>query len=101
MGWAHPVAAVIEDAAGQDSGRCLEPKSAFNRTSCQLGLHGLEDGPFHDRVMLGAIKLAAVGDLADIKAVLEQVGERPDAKTEPTDHVPFCPRSPFGPDAGA
>src|SRR5262249_37469846 len=42
MGRAHAVAAVVEDAAGENGARAFKPNLAGDRVSGKLGLHRLE-----------------------------------------------------------
>ena len=44
----------------------------------QSGLHGVEQRPVEDRLVLAGMDLAAIGDLADIEAVLQEMRERAD-----------------------
>jgi hypothetical protein len=43
-------------------------------------LHGLEHLAAEDRLVLAAMHLTPIGNLADVEPVLEQMGERPHAK---------------------
>jgi hypothetical protein len=47
-----------------------------------LGLHGLEQVAAEDRLMLAAMHLTPVGDLAEVEPVLEQMGERSHAEAD-------------------
>src|SRR5215472_3121833 len=47
--------------------------------------HCREQGTIHNRRLFAAMDLAPVDHLADIEAVLEQMGERPHAKAPPAD----------------
>ena len=49
---AHAVAAVVEDAAGQNGGRAPEPDLPGDGVGGELGLHGLEQVAVEDRLML-------------------------------------------------
>src|SRR5712692_918820 len=99
VGRAHPAAAVVEDAAGQDGGRALQPDLPVDGVGGEFFLHGLEQGAIEDRLMLPAMDLAAIDHLADVEPVLEQIGEgahsEPDASDDPA--VRTAPR--LGPDA--
>jgi hypothetical protein len=77
---AHAVAAVVEEAAGQNGGRASEPDQPGDGVGGPFGLHGLEQVGAEDRRMLAAMHLAPLGDLADVEPVLEQMGERSDAE---------------------
>src|SRR5438132_9074622 len=64
-----------------------KPRSRQRRARLgrKLGLHRREQGTIHNRRLFAAMDLAPVDHLADIEAVLEQMGERPHAKAPPTD----------------
>src|SRR6516162_1843384 len=64
-----------------------EPRSRQRRArpGRKLGLHRREQGTIHNRRLFAAMDLAPVDHLADIEAVLEQMGERPHAKAPPAD----------------
>src|SRR5438128_5339754 len=65
-----------------------EPRSRQRRArawAASLGLHRREQGTIHNRRLFAAMDLATVDHLADIEAVLEQMGERPHAKALPAD----------------
>jgi hypothetical protein len=82
MRWAHPVAAVVEEAAGERSGRAPEPELPGNDIGGAPGLHGFEQIAGEDRLMLAAMHLASIDDLADVEPVLEQMGKRSDAEAD-------------------
>jgi hypothetical protein len=73
---AHAVAAVIKKAASQNGGRTPEPNLPGNGIGGALGLHGFEQLTGEDRLMLAAMHLASIDDLADVEPVLEQMGKR-------------------------
>ena len=77
MAWAHAVATLVEHAAAQEGGRGSQPAPPLNRPSCKPRLHGREQRTIEDRFMITLVSLAAVDHLADVEAVLEQIGERP------------------------
>src|SRR5215813_15071596 len=85
VGWAHAVAANVKKAPAQDGGRAPQPAAPRARLGRKLGLHRLEQGTIHNRRLFAAMDLATVDHLADIEAVLEQMGERPHAKAPPAD----------------
>src|SRR6266852_7111979 len=96
---AHAVAAVIEDAAGKDGRRALQPDLPVDGVGGEFFLHHLEQGAIEDRRMLPAMHLAAVDHLADVEPVLEQIGEgaHPEADASDDPAVRTAPR--LGPDA--
>src|ERR1700740_3323796 len=81
---AHAIATVVKQAARKKSGRAFETDLPVNGVGSEFCLHGLEHVVGQDRLMLAAIHLAPVMDLADVEPVLEQMGERPHAKSNPT-----------------
>src|SRR5207253_2691580 len=64
-----------------------KPRSRQRRARLgrKLGLHRREQGTIQNRRLLAAMDLATVDHLADIEAVLEQMGECPHAKALPAD----------------
>jgi hypothetical protein len=64
-----------------------EPLSRSCRATAlatRFGLHGLEKGAAEDRLMLAAMHLTPIGDLAEVEPVLEQMGKRSDAEADTT-----------------
>ena len=68
--------------------RLAAGKFADDGLLLKFGLHGLEQIEVQNGLMLSLMGLAAIDDLADIKSVLEQVGERPDAPAFGLDGLP-------------
>src|SRR5260370_40774931 len=68
-------------ARGRPPGRSA-PSARVDR---KLALHRREQGTIHNRRLFAAMDLAPVDHLADIEAVLEQMGERPHAEAAPAD----------------
>jgi hypothetical protein len=68
---AHAVASIIEDATGQNGRRASELGPTTHCVFSELGLHGLEQLPLKDRLMSTGMDRAAIGDLANVKAVLD------------------------------
>ena len=56
--------------------------------SRELGLDGVEQPPFQDRLVLRLMDLPLVGDFADIEAVAQKVAERPDPKPNAAPNFP-------------
>src|SRR6202035_5764155 len=79
---AHPVAAVVEQAPGQNGGRAPEPDLPGDGIGGALGLHGLEHVAAEDWLMLAAMHLTTIGDLAEVEPVLEQMGKRSHAEAD-------------------
>src|SRR6202045_3756529 len=92
---AHPVAAVVEEAAGERSGRAPEPERPGDRAP---GLHGFEQIAGEDRLMLAAMHLASIDDLADVEPVLEQMGKRSDAEADAAPPAAIATAIDLGPD---
>ena len=79
---AHPIAAVVEEATSQKGRRASEPNMPGDGVGGALGLHGLEQVAAEGRLMLAAMHLTPIGDLADVELVLEQMGERSPAEAD-------------------
>jgi hypothetical protein len=67
--------------------RALQADLPPNGVGTQLCLNGLEQVAFKDRLVLPAIQLAVIDDLAEVESVLEQIGEGSHAET---DHAPHA-----------
>ena len=77
MARAHAVAAVIEDAAGQQ-GRGVHPCGPMIcRLLTQLGLDGVEQVPIENAWLFAMEGLTLEWHLTDIEAIAKEVGERP------------------------
>src|SRR5207253_7263438 len=76
----HAVAALVEEASGQKAGQAAQPTPPLARLGGKSGLRRLEQGPIKDRLVVAGMHLAAVDHLADVEAVLEQIGQRPHTK---------------------
>src|SRR5215211_4542898 len=96
---AHAIAAVVEDAAGEDGGRALEPKLPCDGSGGKLGLYGCEQVTVEDRLVLAAMHLAPIDHLADVEPVLEQVREGADAEADTAPLAPVGKAVCLGPDA--
>jgi len=96
---AHPVAAIVEDAAGQNGRRAPEPDLPRDGVGGELGLHGLEQVAVENRLVLATMHLAPIDDLANVESVLEQVGERSNAETDTAPPAPIGTAICLGPDA--
>src|SRR5262245_56658317 len=82
MRGAHPVAAIVIKVPGQNGGRASQPGLPGNDVGGEFFLHGLEQVAGEDRLMLAAIYLPPIMDLADVEPVLEQMGEWSNAETD-------------------
>ena len=66
----------------QYNGGCDEPDLPGDGVGGALGLHGLEQIAAEYRLMLAAMHLTPIGDLAEVEPVLEQMGERSHAEAD-------------------
>src|SRR6202040_2059066 len=73
---------VVKEAAGQNGGSAPEPDLPGDGVGGALGLHGLEQIAAEYRLMLAAMHLTPIGDLAEVEPGLEQMGERSHAKAD-------------------
>ena len=96
---AHPVAAVVEETAGQNGGRAPETDQPDDGVGGALGLHGLEQIAAEDRRMLAAMHLTPIGDLADVQSVLEQMGKGTHAEVDTAAPAAIATAIELGPDA--
>src|SRR5438034_11608934 len=76
---------MVKQAPAQDRGRAPEPAAPRHRLGRKLGLHRRKQRGIDNGLVLTAVNLAPVDDLADIEAVLEQISERPHAKAPAAD----------------
>jgi hypothetical protein len=74
------IAAIVDEASGQEGGRASEPDLPGNGVGGEFFLHGLEHVAAEDRLVLAAMHLTPKGDLADVEPVLEEMGKRSHAK---------------------
>ena len=72
----HPVAAIVEDAADEQSARRCAPDPCSVAIGRELLLNRIEQGRRDDRGMLGRIARSLVVQLAKIDPVPEDVSER-------------------------
>jgi len=81
--WRHQVAPVVEQLAREEMRRLPACKLSCNRLVAELGLNRLEQVQIKNRLMLALVDLAAINDLADIEAVLQEVGKRSESTSKP------------------
>jgi hypothetical protein len=96
---AHAIAAIVEEAAGQEGGRASEPDLPGDGVGGEFFLHGLEQVAAKDRLMLAPMHLSSIGDLADVEPVLEEMGKRPHAKADTAALAAVAAAIDLGPDA--
>src|SRR6202140_3653084 len=80
MARAHSVAAVIEETAGQQGLGVHPCGPMIYRLLTQLGLDGVEQVPIENAGLFAIEDLTLEWHLTDIKAIAQQVGERPAAE---------------------
>ena len=76
MARAHAVAAVIEDAAGQQSLGVHPCGPMIGRLLTQLGLHGVEQVPIENAGLFAIEDLTLEWHLTDIEAIAQEVAIR-------------------------
>ena len=76
MARGHAVAAVIEDASGQQRLGFHPCGRVIVALLVQLGLDGVEQVPINNGGLFAGQDLALEGHLPDVEAVAQQVGER-------------------------
>src|SRR6266576_643854 len=86
---AHAVAAVVKDAAHQQSFRARSRCAIAIVLLCKLSLDALEQVMVEDRWMLCWIYLAPEDDLADIEPVAQEIGERASGEGDATNGPPI------------
>src|SRR5262245_8656927 len=99
MGRAHPIAEVVIKTAGENGGTPFQPEVPGNDVGGEFFLHGLEQVAGEDRLMLAAIHLTPVIDLADVEPVLEEMSERSHAEADPAALLAITVAIDLGPDA--
>src|ERR1700720_2582792 len=82
VGRAHAVAAIIEDATGQNGGRALEPNLPLDGAGGEPGLDGVELIAVEDRPPLAPVSLppgrqSRQADLAHLRAAWGRVQPSP------------------------
>jgi hypothetical protein len=75
MAGAHAVAAVVEELAHQQRRRARPALNEGALLRGELGLDGFEQVAIEDRLMLSRAHVTAIEDLADVEAVVQQIGE--------------------------
>src|ERR1700722_9628753 len=78
MARAHPVAAIVVEKAHQERRRLRSECPARDGFLLEPLLHGFEQPSIDNRRVFAGVNLAAIGDLANVEAVLQEVGQRPD-----------------------
>jgi hypothetical protein len=99
MGWCHPVAAIVEDAPGEDCRRASESQRPGSGTGSELRLHGFEQSFIHDGLVLSTVHLTAVDDFTDVETVSQKMGEGADPEAYPTGGTAIGACASLGPNA--
>ncbi len=76
----HPVAAVVEDEAGQNRRGGRAADAPGDGLVGKFLLYGIEQAALEDGLMFAGVDFAAVKNLADIEPVLEKIAQRPDGE---------------------
>src|SRR6516165_430461 len=85
MAGAHSVAPVIIDATDQQSVGFRSRGCVVIALRIQLSLHRIEEITIEDSGMLSGEDLALKGDLADVEAIAQKVGEGTSGKWDASD----------------
>lgn len=71
VAWRHPVAAVVEEQAGEEGVGALTARIALDGVIRKQLLNGFEGGSINDGFVFAFVDGALVGDFSGIEAVLE------------------------------
>src|SRR5262245_10251899 len=99
MARGHPVAPVVIDATDQQGFRFDACGRVAVALRVELGLHGVKEITIEDGGLLARKDVALEGDLADIEAVAQEMGERTARERDASDRPPALERSHLGDDA--
>src|SRR5262249_48847004 len=99
MARAHAVAAVIEEAAGQQALRFGPVCLMVGELRVQLCRDGLEEVLIENGGLLTFEDIALEGDFADVEAIAQQMGERATRKGNAANGVAGLERADLGDDA--
>ena len=99
MARAHAVAAVIEDAAGQQGLGVHPCGPMICRLLTQLGLDGVEQVPIENGGLFAIEDLTLEWHLTDIEAIAQEVGERAAGERNAADDLSGLQRANLGDDA--
>ena len=81
VGGRHQVAAVIKDAAGKKRWGCLYLKELGVGAGGELGLNSIEQSSLQYWRVLATVDFSPIRDVANIKAITEEVAEGTNAKS--------------------
>jgi hypothetical protein len=90
----HAIAAVVEEAAHQDRGRVFDAYRPRSHIFGEQGLDRFEGDAINDELVLAGMGLTAIDHLAEVEAVLEEMGQRADAVGATTFGTSVPPRRP-------
>src|SRR6516165_11840954 len=99
MAWAHAVAAVIEEAADQETFGFRPCGLMVVDLLIKLGLDGLKQILIENGGLLAFEDFAFESDFADIEAIAKQMGERPPGERYAADGLAGLERTNLGDDA--
>ena len=86
VGGRHALAAIVEDAADQQRLGLLVGVATCREVGAELGLHGIEQLDWNDRLVLARMAQGAMVDLAQVGAVANNLDQRSVGERDPTHH---------------
>src|SRR4051812_15610069 len=98
MARAHAVAAVVEDASGQQRFRLHPGRLVAVVLLVQLSLDGIEQRTIDNRLLFAFQNLALEDHLANVESVAEQVNERSSGEWDASSSLSRFQRAGFGDD---
>src|SRR5215204_1778776 len=99
MARAHRMAAAVEQKPRQERLPLKPLVSPLDRVPVEEGLHGLEHCPLDQGWLLAFVDPALVGDLAEVEAVAQDVGQRSPPDRAVADAAPVSTTAPGRADA--
>ena len=98
MAWGHSVATVVIDTTDQQGIGFATCNRVIVALVVELGLHRVKEITIEDGGLLAGEDLALEGDLADVEAIAQQMGERAAGEWDAADRAPALERSHLGDD---
>src|SRR5947209_16690884 len=98
MAWGHSVATVVIDTTDQQGIGFATCDRMIVALVVELGLHRVKEITIEDGGLLAGEDLALEGDLADVEAIAQQMGERAAGEWDAADRAPALERSHLGDD---
>src|SRR5215213_9471867 len=99
MARAHRMAAAVEQQPRQERLSLKPHVPPLDRVPIEEGLHGLEHSPLDQGWLLASVDPTLVGDLAEVEAVAQDVGQRSPPDRAVADAVPVSAAAPGRADA--